>query len=321
MKRLLFTLIICFLLTSCATILNKKTYDLRVSSNEIHAKLKIYDSIYDLPNKIKVTRSKHDLNVTLITDSLNWDYIIKSAPNPTFLYLNLVGSHFAPLNYAVDFTNQKRFYYGKDVYLNTNDTLRLIEPPSTKFYTDFFAETYPKNKNAINLVASIPYANAFYLKPQDFGIKSNVGFFGISAGIEYFYKPKKYVSFKVSASTDFLAPFPAPVHYDGEHETMNSFNFALTDNVKINRFSIGYGLNYAFNKFNFIDNSDHENEIKITRKSQSLGLSTDVYFQFGRYFFVGVVYKISLYQIQPKAEFKYEHLISLDFAFKLPLRK
>ncbi|TYB79228.1 hypothetical protein [Bizionia myxarmorum] len=321
MKRFLFALSMCFLFTSCATILKKKTYNLHILSNESNAKLKVYDSIYNLPNKIKVTRSKHDLDLTLIRDSLDVHYVIKTSPNPTFLYLNLIGAHFAPLNYAVDFTNEKRFYYGKEVYLNTNDTLRIIVPPATKYYTDFFAETYPKNKNAINLVASLPYVNAFYLKPQGFGTKSNVGFFGISAGIEYFYEPKKYVSFKVSASTDLFVPFPAPVDYDGEYETMGSFNFALTDNIKINRFSIGYGLNYAFNTYNFMDNSDYENEIKITRKSQSFGLSTDVYFQFGRYFFVGVVYKPSLYQIQPKSEFTYEHLVSLDFAFKFPVRK
>ncbi|MCX7552237.1 hypothetical protein [Xanthomarina sp. F2636L] len=321
MKKILLPFIFCLLLTNCATILKKKTYDLSISSNEKNAKVKVYDSIYDLPNKVKVIRSNLDLDLILITDTLNIDYKIKSSPNPTFLYLNLVGMQMAPLNYAVDFTNKKRFYYGKNAYLNSKDSLRIIEPPVSKFYTDFFAETYPKNKNDINLVFSIPYVNGFYFKPQGYGTKSNTGFFGISAGIEYFYKSNKYFNFNTTASTDFLAPVPAPVHYDSAYDKMNSIYFSLTDNFKIKRFSIGYGLNYSINNWTYIDDSDIENEIEIKRKNKSIGLTADVYFQFGKSFFVGLIYRPTFYNLKPKAEFEYEHLISLDFAFKIPLRK
>jgi len=321
MKKILLALLFCFLFTSCATILKKETYKLSVSSNDNNAKVKVYDSIYTLPNKIKVTRSNLDLNLTLITDTLNLDYTIKSSPNPTFLYLNLVGMQMAPLNYAVDFTNKKRFYYGKNVYLNSKDSLLIIEPRASKFYTDFFAETYPKNKNDINLVFSIPYVNGFYFRPQGYGKKSNTGFFGISAGLEYFYKSNKFLSFNASASTDFLAPVPVPVHYDGAYDKMNSIYFTLTDNLKINRLSIGYGLNYSINNWIFIDDSDIENEIEIKTKNKSIGLTTNVYFQLGKKFFVGIIYRPTFYNLKPKGEFEYEHLISLNFTFKIPLRK
>lgn len=321
MKKILLTLTLCFLLTSCATILKKKTYELSISSNENKAKVKVYDSIYDLPSKVKVKRSNLDLDLTLITDSLKLDYKIKSSPNPKFLYLNLIGLQAAPLNYAIDFTNKKRFYYGKNVYLNSKDTIRIIEPPASKFYSDFFAETYPKSQNDINLVFSIPYVNGFYFKPQGYGTKTEIGFFGISVGIEYFYKPNKYFSFNTSAVTDFIAPVPAPVHYDGAYDKMNSIYFSLTDNFKIKRFSLGYGLNYSINNWIYIDDSNIQNKMEIKRKNQSLGLSTNAYFQFGKFFFVGVIYRPTLYKLQPKTEFKYEHLISLDFAFKIPLGK
>lgn len=321
MKKTLLIISFCFLFSSCATILKKKTYELSISSNEKNAKVKVYDSIYDLPSKVRVKRSNLDLDLTLLTDTLNIDYRIKSSPNSTFLYWNLVGMQFAPLNYAVDFTNKKRFYYGDFVYLDSNDSVHTIEPPIRKLYTDFFAETYPKNKKDINLVFSIPYVNGFYFEPQDYGTKTTTGFFGISTGIEYFYKPNKYFSFNASAVTDFLAPVPAPVSYDGPYDKQNSIYFTVTDNFKVNRFNFGYGLNYSINNWIFIDDSDSQNEIEIRRKNQSLGLTTNVYFQFGRSFFVGVVYRPNFYTLEPKTEFKYEHLISLDMAFKIPIRK
>lgn len=215
------------------------------------------------------------------------------------------------------------------MHLDSKDSIRTIEPRISKFYTDYFAETYPRSKNDINFVCSVPYVNSFYFQPQDYGEKSSTGFFGISAGIEYFYHPNRYISLRTIATTDFLVPVPAAVDYFGPHEKMSSTYLSLTDNLKIKRFSLGYGLNYSINNWTFIDDSYHPNQIdsssydhiEIKRKSQNFGLTTDVYFQFGRFFFVGLIYRPTLYRIQPKAEFKYEHLISLDFAFKFALRK
>ncbi len=321
MKKILLAILACIFLSSCATILKKKKYDLNVTSNLLNAKVKVYDSLYQLPNKIKVIRSNKDLELTLIADSLEIDYKVKSSPNPTFLYWNLIGMQLATVNYAVDFTNQKRFYYGRSLYLNSNDTTRIIEPPIRKFWSDYFGQKFPKQKNDINLCFSIPYVNGFNFEPKDFGTKVNTGFWGISAGLEYYYKNDKYIGLKFVGATDFFVPVPASPGLDEVREDLSTTYVELTDNYKFGRLNLGYGINYSVNNYRFIDETDPDNSIEIKRKNQSFGLTTNTYFQFGKSFFLGVIYRPTFFRINPTTDFKYEHLISLDFAFKIPIRK
>ena len=132
MKPQLLLMVAGLLCTSCATILKKKTYNVKVTSDLEHAQVKVADSIYMLPAKIKLERSNKELDITLISEELNIDYKVKPSPDPVFLYVNLSGTLFAPLNYAVDFTNHKRFYYGKKIHLDSKDTLREIVPKVRK---------------------------------------------------------------------------------------------------------------------------------------------------------------------------------------------
>ena len=308
-------------MTSCATILKKKDYNLRITSNVRDAKVKVYDSVYDLPNDIKVVRSKKDLKLTLISDTLNLDYIVKSSPNPTFLYLNSLGIQLSPVYYSIDFTNQKKFYYGVNVNLNSNDTTRIIEPPVRKFWNDYFGEKYPKHKDDINLSLSIPYINGFNFEPNEIGTKVNTGFWGISAGLEYFYKYDKYVALKFVAATDFFVPIPTAITLDDVREDLSTVYIDLTDNYKLGRLNLGYGINYSVNNYRFIDETNPDDKIVFRRKNQSFGLTANAYFQFGKSFFAGVAYRPTFIRINPKIDFTYEHLISVDFAFKIPLRK
>jgi hypothetical protein len=321
MKNILFIISASLFLTSCATILKKKDYNLRVTSNVRNAKVKVYDSLYNLPNNIKIVRSKEDLKLTLISDTLNMDYTVKSSPNPTFLYLNLLGIQLSPVFYAIDFTNQKRFYYGNNVYLNTNDTIRIIQPPVRKFWNEYFGKTYPKDKDDINLTLSIPYLNGFNFEPNGIGTKVNTGFWGISTGLEYFYKDDKYVSLKFVAATDFFVPIPAAITLDDVREDLSTTYIELTDNYKLGRLNLGYGINYSVNNYRFIDQTNPDENIKFRRKNQSFGLTVNTYFQFGKSFFAGVAYRPTFIRINPTTDIKYEHLISVDFAFKIPLRK
>ncbi|PRP67144.1 hypothetical protein [Nonlabens agnitus] len=321
MKNIWLIISACLFLTSCATILKKEDYDLRVTSNVRNAKVKVYDSLYDLPNNIKVVRSKKDLKLTLISDTLNLDYIVKSSPNPTFLYLNSLGMQLSPAYYAIDLTNQKRFYYGDNVYLNTNDTTRIIHPPVRKFWNEYFGKKYPKNKEHINLSLSIPYINGFNFEPNEIGTKVNTGFWGISAGLEYFYRDDKYVALKFVAATDFFVPIPAAATLDDVREDLSTTYIDLTDNYKLGRLNFGYGINYSVNNYRLIDQTYPDENIEFRRKNQSFGLTANTYFQFGKSLFAGVVYRPTFIRINPTIDFKYEHLISVDFAFKIPMRK
>jgi len=306
--------------------MTRRYYNLEINTNYPNAKVLVCDSLYNLPADLKVKRSKSDLKIRLFSDSLTRDYFVKSSPNPAFIYGNLLWLEFSPATYLIDFTSQKRFYYGKSVYLNTSDSENVIRPPLSKFYYDYFSKSYSTNKSQINLVFSIPWINSFYLQPQNESAKLNTGFYGISGGIEYFYKNDKYIGLTTNAVMDNLAPFPAPIDYSGAYETMSSVYLSLTDNFKFKRFTFGYGLNYSINNWELKYGGYHFDPSQQTRNpvrksSQSIGFTVNEYYQFGRHFFIGLIYRPSLIEIYPMTELKYEHLISLDLAWKFRLKK
>jgi hypothetical protein len=109
MIRSVIIVILFFSFASCATIFTKKSYELELNSYS-NTKVQVYDSIYKLPTKLNVIRSKNNLPIILISDSLNKEFILKPSISPKFLYGNLSFVHFAPIGYLIDLTTVKRFY-------------------------------------------------------------------------------------------------------------------------------------------------------------------------------------------------------------------
>lgn len=72
------------MLSSCATIFHDSSHDVVFSSDAPGAKVQVNDSIYQLPATISLKRSRDDLSVKLISDSLTRDFIVYSSLNNTF---------------------------------------------------------------------------------------------------------------------------------------------------------------------------------------------------------------------------------------------
>ncbi|RYY31821.1 MAG: hypothetical protein EOP46_20400, partial [Sphingobacteriaceae bacterium] len=244
MKKLLTFLIVPMLFASCATVTARKDYDLRIHSDAANAKAVVNDSSYVLPARVKVVRSKEDLAIKLITDSVTKNYTIKSSPSPRFVYGNLLFLQAAPVGYIVDFTSPKRFYYGYKVNLTTNDTVTTIIPRLARGYINYFSKTYPTSKGDVYFSAALLHTSHFYLQPRNEPATNNIGFFGVGAGLEYYYKSNKYV--KINAGYALGAE---PFEYFGAHESTSAANFTLTNNYKVSRFSFGYGFNYGIYKW------------------------------------------------------------------------
>lgn len=319
------------LLTSCATIFSKKTYKIDIKSAN-NSKVKVYDSIYDLPARIEVERSKKDLPIFLIRqDSIQKVYVLKSTLREGFLYGNLSFYLFAPAGYLVDLTNQKRFYYGNSIYLNSDGTITKGKSPLSKAYfdvkgnlTNYFSKEYPTRKDQIFLTLSIPWINNFNFQLNGLGNKSSLGFLGVSAGLEYYHSDRRYISLNASAVYDFIAPVPAPVSQDGEYESFSALSLSLSENYKIKRFTFGYGFNFSKNSWKF-SNTDYDSTIPnskepVLKSNYGIGLIGNTYFQFSKGFFVGLNYKPTFYTFKPDSKFLYEHIISLDLLWKIRLK-
>ena len=329
-KNLALLLLVAIILSSCATLTAKKEYGVKIYSESSNAQVIVNDSTYALPATVKVKRSKEDLAVRLVTDSITKDFIIKASPSPAFIYGNLVFMQAFPVGHFVDFNTQKRFYYGKKIALNVYDSLTTITPPLAKGYIDFFSRKFLTQKGQVNVTVSIPYANHFQMRPRSEPLKNIDGFFGISTGVEYYYRDRKYIKLNAGYTIDFEAPILLPIEFFSVHETVEALNVTLTDNFKFNRFTVGYGLNYAIYTWQIV-NDDYkfpytvmpidevypfDNRPPQKKNSHSLGLTVNGYFQITKGLFVGIIYNPTLYNIFPEKKYQYQHVMSLDVMWK-----
>lgn len=317
MNKICIVFSVSYLLCSCATILNEKNYLVLVSSNLDDSKVKVYDSIYKLPALIDVKRSNKDLDLTLLKDSLSINYKTKASLTNTFIYWNMLGYG---MYHLIDLTNHKRFHYGKSITLNSNDTVRILESSSRSFWKKSQIE-----KGDIDFVFSIPLFNNFYFKPENYGARYESGIFGMSLGADYYYKPRKFLNFNITGA---IGNSHIGECFDNcETEGLSTLYFSLTDNFNSGNFYMGYGLSYSRNYWSysrsgfFMDDAEEPVEsIYIESHSTSIGMLTNVYFRLSKMVSVGVIYRPDFYRITPTTEFIYEHLISLDLSFKVPVR-
>jgi hypothetical protein len=270
------------------------------------------DTIETIKNKALLTleRRKEPITITTITDSLKNQIIINSRNSIAFKY-NIFNLGIGML---VDKNDPKRYDYPWIVRINPTDT-------SIKIYNYYLV---PK-KGSFLLHISLPHINSFYFKPDYENVKLNTGFWGVTLGLDYFYNNKQFLNLSASAVSDFLFPIPAAIDISGEYELMSSTYFSLSNNHKLNRFSVGYGISFARNTwdFKYIDRFDPPPPTRepVKKRWDSFGLLFSSYYQIGRRFNFGVVYRPTF--IRPKTAdiFKYEHLISIDFAWKIRLNK
>lgn len=291
--------------SSCATLMNESTTRIRVRS-DTPSQVIVNNKSYQLDKKlnIKVERSKDSLLLKAKSDSLSKVFVLKSK-NSFYYYANI-------LTYGIGFIwdskNINRYTYQRNVFINYNSDITI--PDSFK----------PCKKGQLNLIFSLPHINSFYLHPIDESTKINNGFWGLSVGIDYFYNNHKFMRLTANAVTDFFVPFPAAVDIIGEYELMSSFYFSLTDNYKFKTFTFGYGLNYSKNTWDFRIYSWEDSipplREPIKKSSQSIGVTLNGYYQLGNNFSIGLIYRPTFLQIRPFTEFKYEHLISVDFSWK-----
>lgn len=311
MKKTLTILTISLLLVSCATLTNQEWTRSTIYTTEPTRIVFRYDTIKTLRNKAKLTleRKNAPIEIIAITDSLKKQVTIK--PINSFAYWANI-----PCNYGIgmliDGTNPKRYSYPQRIYLNSTDTTNR-----------YFSYEQGNNKGQLLLHLSLPYINSFQLTPMNENTKNNTGFYGISLGLDYFYNRNQYVNISASGVMDFFAPAGA-VDIWGEYELMSSAYLSLSNNHKIKRFSLGYGLSYAKNTWDFRNYGGDETvptREPVKKTNNALGLVFSSYFQATPHFYIGVIYRPTFLRLDVVPAFKYEHLISIDFAWKIRLKK
>jgi hypothetical protein len=178
-------------------------------------------------------------------------------------------------------------------------------------------------KGTFRFIVSFPYINSFYLQPKNENSKNNTGFMGGTYGLDYFYKSNRYINFSFSQIVDFYSPLPFR-DYEKVYEVMDSYYISLLNNHKVNRFSFGYGFSFAQNNWELINNGWDENSSMrepVEKNNYALGLVFSSYFQMTPTFHLGIVYRPTFLRPDIEPTFKYEHTISIDIGWKIPIGK
>ena len=193
------------------------------------------------------------------------------------------------------------------IYLNSSDTINDKD----------------KTKGQLFLHLSLPYINNFHLTPLNEPTKNNTGFMGYSIGLDYFYNATQYLNISFAHIQDFFFPIVF-VDRGDEYELMSSKYLSLSNNHRINRFSFGYGLSFAKNSWElrnqFWDKNSSTRE-PVEKSNKALGLIFSSYYQTTSDFYIGIIYRPTFYRLNTEPIFKYEHSVSIDFTWKIPLIK
>jgi hypothetical protein len=167
---------------------------------------------------------------------------------------------------------------------------------------------------------AIPYINHIALHPDKLFRESKFGFIGEALGFEYNYKKNKFLETIVSLNATADIPIPVPI--DKEYRKfISTMYFSLTDNFVKNRFTFGYGINYAFNKWK----EQYNNEIMIPVEeteyiNKTLGITLNCT-RLGKTVNIGLIYRPSLFILNDGFDLIYEHLISIDFSWQFRIIK
>ena len=321
MRQTFYILIVSLFMTSCATIINQPYKNVKVYTTEPSRIIHRYDTIKTVNNKANLwaERKNEILSIVAMTDSITKTIEIK--PRNSFAYwLNIYPTPLFWTGFLIDKNNPKRYSYPNRIYINSADTI-----------SKDYSYSQSNNKRELHLHVSLPYINSFCLKPKNEKYKINTGFWGLSVGLDYFHSNNQFINLGASGVTDFFLPvIGGAVDLYGEWESMTSLYLSLSNNHKIKRFSVGYGLSFARNTWNFRDDGDFYGydefnppliKDPITKSHYAFGLIFPTYFQLSEHFNVGAVYRPTFYRPNLTEKFSYEHLISIDFAWKIRLKK
>lgn len=188
-----------------------------------------------------------------------------------------------------------------------------------------FAQAEKRNgfeKYDFKIDLKLPHINHLSLNPDKEFRDDKFGFNGYGIGFEYNYSEKRFVEANISFVLTFELPFPAP--FDTEYNrALYSFHLSVTDNFIKNRFSFGYGINYAVNHRNEIYRDLGLNDEPLPENTyynnRDLGLTLNTYYRIGKTLNVGIIYRPSLINLDNGFESIYEHLISLELNWRIKL--
>jgi hypothetical protein len=307
------TPLIFFIFTSCAGIINQPITRTIVHVKEPTRLVVNGDTLRTITRQypIVLERSSEPVELLAITDSTQTKITLQ--PRGSFAWWANIFCNYG-IGMLVDKNNPKRYTYPNHLYLDREDSLYRF----TNYQPDH-------RKGQWQLHLSLPYINNFYFQPREEKSKANTGFLGLSVGLNYYHSKKQFLKLSTLGVLDFMVPFPAHVDYSGGHEFMRSVSVSLSNNHHWKRFTLGYGISLAKNIWEYryynLFEPPPPTRDPVVRRDYSLGLLLSTYYNVGKRFGLGLIYRPTFARLNKPADFAYEHLISVDIAWKIVVKR
>ncbi|HEY9532939.1 MAG TPA: hypothetical protein VIQ77_00305 [Mucilaginibacter sp.] len=332
MKPTLYLITITFLFSSCATVWNRRRQQIVFYMQQPGVVIYQKDTVPTLHNKanIRIERKNEIADVQIVEAGIQKS--VKLYPHlSTAFWFNLYPS--LGLGMLVDMWTPKMWAYPSKIDVTNYDSAKFYHAYQVSHdkgknpLKSYLAYDPPHNKGELYVHVSLPDINYFSFSPEGEPRKENIGFIGISYGLDYYHSQNQFLSLNIAEIYNSIVPFPAPVDYFGLRQDLRSNFISLSNNYKIKRLSIGYGIAAARNNWHlsyrlgYTDSIPPSERLFADKTHYSFGLIFPVYFQVGKFFHTGLVYRPTFYRPNLPDKFKYEHTMSLDFAWKFRIKK
>lgn len=347
MIKFSFAILLCCLLSSCATMLNNSYKNIAVHAEEpvtVKYKSGVYYANDSNTVLLTVDRARKPLELTVNSDSVERQINVKHKIDPVF-YLNLTMPFFI---YGIaDLFSNKMYTYPSNIILNKDLTVNTHPTSQLKQKIQRRRETGRKRAIRARYNEQLPQKGDFYFDlslpfiyithstttPETMPRKSGMSVFGLSAGLDYYYKDNRFINLSGNVYSGGDIVIGCGGSLDDDVERLVSYSIMLSHNHKYRRFSFGYGLSYTYNdrweeRYLMPENAEgekydfhfHGYSFKDWRYS-TLGLVFNGYTYFSPNFSVGLIYKPNFVRLKTNSGkvFNYEHQITLDFLFRIKL--
>lgn len=314
--------ILCSLICSCTTLINVQGPEINLFTEQKEVKVYFEDSTQFAltPAKLRVNRSKEPAVIHLNKDGQTRRFEIPSRIEWGFIYGNFMNGS-AGTGILVDLTNQRRFKYPENIYVDMHDTTRTNYRLKTEYQlTNILIqpgfihkrERFPRKKGEFRLGLSYSIGNDIVLRRKD-GMGKQSGFIGGNVGLDYYYSEGKFYGLGYGKITDFPFILPTPIRYTDPHARAWCTYFTVTKGFDRARFSLGYGLSWVKYQWNLYEKIPSTESFEETYKveDRKIGFSLQPSFNFTESFSIGAKYLPSIYSIR-NHNFEYGHLLFLE---------
>jgi hypothetical protein len=205
-----------------------------------------------------------------------------------------------------------------DFYGRSHHFIQLIDTDSNNL----------AKRTKVGLDLQFPWANGFNFRPDLRPSTLKNGFIGIGLGINIRIDKRVDLNVFGRSVLDFPVPFPAPVRYvSGEFWFLRTQYLGITNSHTFGIMTLGYGVCFGQNTWNYQfrgsrDTTDKRVPTSIIEKYTISGFLLDIRFKpwNSKAFYFGVTYRPTFFRPKLVNKFQYEHLLSIDFGWRLLLK-